>query len=175
MTGEIDETVFAIVGATPSLLRSLFAQLPPDARDAELDDGWSVRHCLAHVLDTEEVIVGRMRRIVADERPFIRSIDAPARLRDGGYLARDTESLLADFETRRAEGIAWLKALSQAQLDRVGDHDESGRDQRCRHRPPVGLPRSHAPQAGREHHSASPRRRHGQHPPLLLRRLIWSR
>jgi DinB superfamily len=126
MAREIDPTVFAIVGATPSILRTLFAHLPPDARDAELDDGWSVRHCLAHVLDTEEVIVGRMRRIVAEERPFIRSIDAPARLRDGGYLARDTESLLTDFETRRAEGIAWLKALSQAQLDRVGNHDEAG-------------------------------------------------
>jgi DinB superfamily len=122
----IDPTVFAIVSATPVLLRTLFAQLPPDARDAELDEGWSVRHCLAHVLDTEDVIVGRMKRIVVEERPFIRSIDAPARLRDGGYLTRDTESLLTEFETRRAEGIAWLRALSPEALDRVGDHDEAG-------------------------------------------------
>jgi hypothetical protein len=122
----IDPTVFSIVGATPAILRGLSAQLPPEARDAELDEGWSARHCLAHVLDTEDVIVGRMRRIVEEERPFIASIDAPARLRDGGYLARATESLLADFETRRAEGIAWLRALPPSQLNRVGDHDEAG-------------------------------------------------
>jgi DinB superfamily len=126
MAREIDPTVFAIVSATPAILGALFAQLPPEARDAELDEGWSVRHCLAHVLDTEEVIVGRMQRIVAEARPFIRSIDAPARLRDGGYLERDWRSLLAEFETRRAEGIAWLRAVPPQSLDRAGDHDEAG-------------------------------------------------
>jgi hypothetical protein len=126
MAREIDETVFAIVEATPAMLRVLFAQLPPEARDAGLDDGWSARHCLAHLLDTEDVIIGRMRRIVEEERPFIRSIDATARLRDGGYLARDWQSLLAEFETHRAEGIAWLRALAPSQLRRAGDHDEAG-------------------------------------------------
>ena len=123
---QIDPTVFAIVGGTPAMLRTLLAQLPPDARDAELDDGWSARHCLAHVLDTEDVIVGRMRRIVQEERPFIRSIDAAARLIEGGYLARTTESLLDEFALRRAEDIAWLRALPPEALDRVGDHDEAG-------------------------------------------------
>jgi hypothetical protein len=126
MAREIDETVFAIVKATPAMLRVLFAQLPPEARDAGLDDGWSARHCLAHLLDTEDVIIGRMRRIVEEERPFIRSIDATARLRDGGYLARDWQSLLAEFETHRAEGIAWLHQLAPSQLRRAGDHDEAG-------------------------------------------------
>ena len=84
MPREVDETVFAIVGSTPVILRELFLRLPPHARDAELDDGWPAKHCLAHVLDTEEVIVGRMRRIVAEERPFIPSIDSRARLQAGG-------------------------------------------------------------------------------------------
>jgi hypothetical protein len=122
----IDPTVFAIVTATPAMLRDLFAPLPPEARDAELDEGWSARHCLAHLLDTEDVIVGRMRRVVEEERPFIRSIDAPARLRDGGYLTREWQDLLAEFEIVRAEGIAWLRSLPAAALDRVGDHDEAG-------------------------------------------------
>ena len=122
----IDPTVFAIVTATPALLRALFAQLPSDARDAELDDGWSVRHCLAHVLDTEDVIVGRMKRLVAEDRPYVRSIDAAARVRDGGYLARHWQSLLNEFETRRAEGIAWLRALPPQQVSRAGEHDEAG-------------------------------------------------
>ncbi len=125
-TNHIDETVFAIAAATPAILRPLFAQLPPEACDAEMDDGWSARHCLAHLVDTEDVIVGRMRRVVTEERPFIPSINAPARLAEGGYLTRDTESLLRDFETRRAEGIAWLRSLSAEALDRKGDHDEAG-------------------------------------------------
>jgi hypothetical protein len=122
----IDPTVFAIVGAMPAILRALFAQLPPDASEAELNEGWSARHCLAHMLDTEDVIVGRMRRIVEQERPFIASIDAPVRLRSGGYLTRDTQPLLDEFETRRKEGTECLRSLPAAALDRVGVHDEAG-------------------------------------------------
>jgi hypothetical protein len=125
-TPSINPTVFAIVGATPQLLRALFAQLPPKTRDAELDEGWSARHCLAHLLDTEDVIVGRMRRVVEKERPIIRSIDAPARLAEGGYLRRGWQSLLAEFETRRAHGVDWLRAQPPAALGRVGGHDEAG-------------------------------------------------
>jgi len=126
MTSEIDETVFAVVVATPLMLRALFEQLPAAARDAELDQGWSVRHCIAHLLDTEDVIVGRMQRIVSEDRPFIRSIDAPVRLVDGGYLTRETQAMLSEFERRRAQGIAWLQAVQSTVLDRVGEHDEAG-------------------------------------------------
>ncbi len=120
MTHEIDETVYAIVGSTPALLRTLLTGLPADVRDAELDGGWSARHCLAHVLDTEEIIVGRMQQLVAEERPAFRPIDAPARLVEGGYLTRDIESLLSEFEARRAEAIAWLRTVPSEALDRVG-------------------------------------------------------
>lgn len=126
MPREIDETVFAVVGATPSILCALISQLPPEMRDDELDDGWSVRHCLAHLLDTEDVIVGRMQRIVAQEKPFIRSIDASARLIEGRYLTREPESLLREFEQVRVAGIAWLRDLPGGRLDRLGTHDEAG-------------------------------------------------
>jgi hypothetical protein len=124
--GTLDPTVFAIVEATPVVLRALFAHLPEAAQTEEIDDGWSARHVLAHVLDTEDVIVGRMHRILEEERPFIRSIDATARLAQSGYLQRDTNLLLHDFEARRAEGIAWLGAATPAQLARLGEHDEAG-------------------------------------------------
>jgi hypothetical protein len=126
VAAEVDETVFAIVGATPVSLRAFFAGLPPEVRTAAVDDGWSPLHVLAHLLDTEDVIVDRMRRIVEEERPFIASIDAPARLAQSGYLNRDVEALLSEFAARRAAGIAWLRAMSPAQLARLGDHDEAG-------------------------------------------------
>ena len=125
-SGEIDPTVFAIVEATSSLLRAFYAGLPRELLHDPVDDGWSPLHVLAHLLDTEDVIVGRMRRIVEEERPSIRSIDATARLQASGYLDRDVESLLRDFEARRAGGIAWLRAMTSAQLARLGDHDEAG-------------------------------------------------
>jgi hypothetical protein len=122
----IDETVFAVVATTPSLLRAFYSSLAPALINDAVDDGWSPLHVLAHLLDTEDVIVGRMRRIVEEERPYIRSIDATARLAESAYLQRDVESLLRAFETRRDEGIAWLQSMSMAQLARLGDHDEAG-------------------------------------------------
>ena len=122
----VNPTVFAVLEATPPVLRALFAKLPDATGTEPLDDGWSARHVLAHVLDTEEVIVGRMRRIVEEDRPFIASIDPLARLQAAGYLERNVDSLLHDFETRRAEGIAWLRSATDAQLARLGEHDEAG-------------------------------------------------
>ena len=122
----IDDSVFSILETTPGLLRLLFGSLPAGNVEAAVDDGWSPKHALAHVLDTEEVIAGRIRRIVEEESPFIRSIDPQARLRDGDYLARDVESLLSELERRRTEDVAWLRTLTAAQLARMGDHDEAG-------------------------------------------------
>jgi hypothetical protein len=124
--GDLDEAVFAVVGASSALLRAFYSDLPPDVLHEDLDDGWSPLHVLAHLLDTEDVIVGRMRRIVEEQRPFIRSIDATGRLEASGYLQRDVETLLRDFEVRRAAGVAWLRSMSPAQLARLGDHDEAG-------------------------------------------------
>src|SRR5215471_5962547 len=122
----VDEAVFSVVSTTPAQLRRLLEALPSSMLDADLDAGWSPKHVVAHVLDTEDVIVGRMQRIVREERPFIASIDATARLNDGGYLQRDLESLLGEFETRRAEGVEWLHSTPLSQLQRWGDHDEAG-------------------------------------------------
>jgi hypothetical protein len=124
-SSSIDPTVFAVVTQTPSVLRCLVDQLPTAVVEAAVDQGWSPRHVIAHVLDTEDVIVGRMQRIVVEERPFIRSIDPPARLAAGGYLERTAESLLTELQIRRAQGIEWLQERGD-ELSRTGDHDEAG-------------------------------------------------
>ena len=92
-----------------------------------IDDGWSPKDVAAHVLDTDAgVIRARIARIVGEERPFIRSIDPTARLQEGGYAARDIESLLVELEAHRRESLAWLRTLSPALLARTGEHDEAG-------------------------------------------------
>jgi hypothetical protein len=67
-----------------------------------------------------------MRRIVAEDRPFIRSIDPPARLLAGGYAARNIDSLLDELVKQRESGLAWLQSLTQGQLERIGEHDTAG-------------------------------------------------
>jgi hypothetical protein len=68
----------------------------------------------------------RIGRIVAEDDPFIRSIDPSARLDHGGYAAESLGDLLDRFAQQRAESIGWLKALSSGDLERTGTHDEAG-------------------------------------------------
>lgn len=122
----LDPSVFVILGSTVWRLRELLNELPDKMLVKPVDEGWSVKHALAHLLDTEDVIAGRIRRIVTEDDPTIESIDPTARLKAGGYLKRGIDDLLLDFEMTRNFGLTWLKTLSGDQLARFGIHDTAG-------------------------------------------------
>jgi hypothetical protein len=123
----IDPVAFSVLESTPLVLRAFFASTPRDAVLVEVDGGWSSRDALAHLVDTEKgVLADRVRRMVEEDRPFIRSIDAPARLAEGGYHARSVGSLLDELYGLREGNVAWLRELTHAELQRLGDHDEAG-------------------------------------------------
>ena len=105
----------------------MLASLAEPALTAPLDDGWSVRDALAHILDVEEVIAtDRIARIIAEDRPFIRSIDPLARMEQRGLRTRTVTALLDELAARRPTDVAALAALTPRQLARCGDHDEAG-------------------------------------------------
>src|SRR5215213_6494947 len=108
MSEPIHPAALAILRSTPATLRSLIGGVPDETLVARVDDGWSVRDVIGHLVDTNSgVIVARMRRIVEEDHPYIRSIDAPARLEGGGYRTRDVGSLLDELAQRRDEELVW--------------------------------------------------------------------
>src|SRR5215216_4534193 len=127
MPEPIHPAAIAILRSTPATLRSLVAGVPDGVLLAPVDDGWSVRDVIAHLVDTNSgVIVARMRRIVEEDHPYIRSIDAPARLEAGGYRTRSVASLLDELARKRDEEVAWVLAQRLDALERTGEHDEAG-------------------------------------------------
>lgn len=123
----IDPQAMTILVSTPQVLKAMLADALPGAVDLATDGEWSARQALAHLVDTEQgVLAERVRRMVEEDRPFIRSIDAPARLVKGGYTARDVASLLREFRELRERHVPWLGSLSDGQLSRSGDHDAAG-------------------------------------------------
>jgi hypothetical protein len=125
----LDASVYHVLTATPALVRDLLAGAPTALVATPVDDGWSARHVLAHLLDVEDVFTGpegRIRRIVHEERPFIRSIDPTARMAERRLLDRSVADLLQNFERRRIEGLRYVQTLDARQLARLGDHDEAG-------------------------------------------------
>jgi hypothetical protein len=92
-----------------------------------VDDGWSVRDVIAHLVDADSgVIVARMRRILEEDRPFIRSIDSLARLENSGFRQVSVASLLDELTRARDAELAWLIAQPLEALARTGEHDEAG-------------------------------------------------
>jgi len=123
----LDPAATALITRTPVVLRMLLSGLPATLLKAPNDEGWSLKDIVAHLHDVEGVaFVERIDRLLREERPLIRSIDPPARLVAGGYAARELGDLLYDLERQRAEHVAWLAALSPAELVRVGEHDTAG-------------------------------------------------
>jgi hypothetical protein len=123
----IDPAALELIGSTPRVLRALLAGLPPQLLDKPNDEGWSLKDIVAHLHDVEHgAMVERINRLLQEERPFIQSIDPPARLLAGGYAARHLTGLLDDLDGLRAEHVTWLSGLSPAELDRVGEHDAVG-------------------------------------------------
>jgi hypothetical protein len=121
------EAALGLIGKTPLLLRGLLDGLEPSFVGARSGSEWAPRQVVEHLLDVERIAFGdRIARVVHEDRPFIASIDPPARLERGDYARRSVGDLIDDLIRRRAEDVAWLRSLGPADLDREGEHDRAG-------------------------------------------------
>lgn len=121
------QEAISLVAGTPAVVRSILESVPESALAPSEQGAWGARQVLEHLIDVEGIAFReRIGRIVSEDDPFIRSIDAPARLEEGGYAAQSLADLLELFARQRAESVAWLQDLSSADLERTGTHDEAG-------------------------------------------------
>jgi hypothetical protein len=119
------QVAVTMLSRTPNVLKGLVSDL--ESVTQTLDEGWSVKDVVAHLVDAESIaFADRIRRIVEEDRPFIESIDPPARLDDGGYSERSLTELLDDLAERRSANLSVVEGLSPQQLSRSGEHDQAG-------------------------------------------------
>jgi hypothetical protein len=123
----IDAAAPKLIAGTPRVLRALLLGLPHELLEAPNDEGWSLKDIVAHLLDVEGIaFTERIKRMLYEARPFISSIDPPARLVEGSYAARGLDELLDDLERQRTEHVAWLATLTPEDHARAGEHDTVG-------------------------------------------------
>jgi len=123
----VASTAIEIIGATPSALRALLSGVPNDALEAPVDEGWSAKDVVAHLLDAHSVaFTDRIRRILSEDRPLIKPIDPSARLQEQGYGSWTLGRLLDTFERVRNDDLTMLRGLSAEQMGRLADHAEAG-------------------------------------------------
>ena len=110
-------------------MRGLTADLgEDDLARPEAPAKWSILQVVEHLTDQELVNGFRLRSIVAEQEPPLRGYDQDlwaARLR---YGSAGLEPVLDELRALRERNLRLYRSLSEAELDRVGLHEERGRE-----------------------------------------------
>jgi hypothetical protein len=87
---------------------------------------WAIIEVVAHLADTEERALGRVRRMLAEDDPELAPFDQEALAEERHYLDLDLEGELTRLEQLRREHLAVLEGLDGAGWERTGRHGEHG-------------------------------------------------
>jgi hypothetical protein len=113
--------------AGPALLRAALKGIDRDDLQARPMPGrWSTLEVVCHLADSEAVYAERMKRIIAEENPPLRSFDPDVWLPRLAYHERDLEEELRLIELVRSQMLRILRPLSTETFQRCGVHSEDG-------------------------------------------------
>ncbi|HUP83485.1 MAG TPA: DinB family protein [Candidatus Limnocylindria bacterium] len=116
-----------VMQATPARLRAMAAAAGAALRARPEPTEWSVFECVAHIADAELVISGRLRFILAQDRPPLPGYDQDLWV-DKLHQSHDEslDELLAWFEPLRTANLRMWNESSESDRARVGMHSERG-------------------------------------------------
>lgn len=113
--------------AGPRLLRQAVAGMSREQLLARPVPGkWSTLEVVAHIADFDPILVDRMKRVIALERPSLLGADDSLFAAKLAYHERDLEEELALIELTRSQMARILRTLSPEAFSRVGIHSERG-------------------------------------------------
>jgi len=98
--------------------------------DLHAENEWSARQCIHHMADSEAQSYARLRRLVAEpEGSVIQGYDEGAWAHEAklAYLNGPVENSIAVFAAVRAGSLDVVKRLELADLEKFGEHTESGK------------------------------------------------
>lgn len=122
------QEVAAMLQGSYVALQSLIEALPPALLTWRPAPGeWCALEVIGHLVETEERgFAGRIRTLLAEERPQFSGWDPDAVARARRDNERDPADLLAEFTQRRLASIGLVETLTEADLARGGDHPQVG-------------------------------------------------
>lgn len=120
--------VAALLGTNLSFLQSELTSSPAALLTWRPGpEEWCVLEVVGHLIETEERgFAGRIRTILAKERPRFQGWDPDAVARERRDVERNPAEVLDEFTRRRTASVALVETLTVDDLDRGGDHPEVG-------------------------------------------------
>ncbi len=114
--------------SAPDVLARMLADTrDPAAYDRRPDpDRFSLREMVAHQADWEAIFLKRLTQTRDEENPTLQGLDEGQVAIDNDYAHADPSECLSRYKTGRGRLVAFLRALSPDQWERVGVHTEVG-------------------------------------------------
>jgi hypothetical protein len=115
--------------ASPVVAEALVGAFDDEAsiRRRPADGEWAAVEVVAHLADSEEHALTRVRRMASEDEPTLAPFDQEALSIERRYLDLDVSAELARLLALRAEHVALLESLDDAGWNRAGIHGEHGR------------------------------------------------
>lgn len=114
-------------GNGPQVVRTLVRGVDADqARWRPAPGEWAIVEVVEHLADAEAITIERMRKVLEEDRPVIAGYDPEVLATEREYIAGDLGAALDRFALVRAEELALVAELGDAQWRRVGLHEEFG-------------------------------------------------
>lgn len=112
---QLDSLDLLLLGVTPAALAA-----HPQA------DTWSAHENIAHVTRHHHIFLGRLRRILAEDRPHLGRYSAEDDPEWPSWAGASTEELLARLRSLRTEIVKLVDQLEDEELKRIGVHPVFG-------------------------------------------------
>jgi hypothetical protein len=121
------EEILKTLRATPVVLHALVRGLDDTRlRRRPAPGEWAIIEVVTHMADTEERALARVRRMLAEEDPFLEPFDQEALAEERRYIDRDLQGELARLEELRKQHVDELETLGGPDWERTGRHGQHG-------------------------------------------------
>jgi hypothetical protein len=128
-TVDLKEAAAAYEAATQYFL-NLARGVTAEVIDVHAENEWSARQCIHHMADSEAQSYARLRRLVAEpEGSIIQGYDESAWANEPklAYADGDVTNSIAVYAAVRAASLDLVKRLEESDLEKFGEHTESGK------------------------------------------------
>jgi hypothetical protein len=109
---------------TPMVLQSLLGHIPRYRhRQRRLAGKWSLHEQVCHLVDAQDILIGRFKQFEREVNPHISAHDPVGHQDENYYLDMDLDAALARFPRIRSDMVEMLRSYPKAYWTYEGSHD----------------------------------------------------